>query len=1417
MTITKTKTLLIRFHEIIAALKFKKTLKPTNFLRWCGFLFGLLLSIAAKGQESCNNPVQLNVAENWSDCNSVLVDEFRNRDDQYNSTCGAADDRMYWACFTASSNETNIAIHGLKDHPNRGKIRILEGNCDNLNTIICEDAPTNIQFEYSPYETTINTVIGNTYYIWLSNYDEGQLCVFNNYDNPIDLPDEPYCNDDLSFENNSLDGWVITYGERGCGFMGAWDLPNIGPEPSRVALTSMEPDPILGRFVMQVPPEGGQGALRLGTVATTEGQTQAGAAEARSCFTVSPENASFGYMYATIIDFSGHTPEEQPMVHFFITESATGDTVPCGDFQIFEGNGWSNFETTMLDDGNDGIIYTPWQKVALDLSGYINQEVCLNIKVKDCNGGNGDCGNGSHFAYTYFDVFCGPTDIEVPSFCAGDDQIELCAPEGYLDYQWVNGLGMQPPLNERCVTINNPVGGTEYEVTMTSVTGCPVSRTVIINPMPVILPDNPTTCPGEPIDLVVTPTSNNGPYTFQWSHDGSTDASVTVNPNVSTTYEVTVTNASGCSNVFNITVNIDQCAPTVVLNTTPACNGNCGTLEATASGGSPPYNFTWSDLGLQGPGPHEVCPDTTTTYTVIINDANGFSDDTSAVLIIHPRPEVDININNPVSAGTCDGELIATISNGSAPFTLNWDNGSSDDTISMLCSGSYCLNVTDVNNCSTEACIDLNSFAINLIGNDPLCPGSCDGSVQLTVGPGAEPPLTFVWNNGSTDEDLSGLCPGLYFVTVMDANGIQDTASVIINEPDSLSLQLNSTDLTCFGAQNGSAEVRFEGGTAPYIVNWNNGSNTPVIDGLAPGNYCVTISDAQGCEIDSCVIINEPPAIEYEISSSPAFCKQANGSIIIENITGGTPNYQIQWDVNTNNQQGNTADNLNAGTYCAVIIDSLGCEQQACGEVLQQTDLVIKLISKQDVRCFQNCNGRIEISASGGLTPYTYLWNNNQNDSLIENLCAGSYEVIVEDASGCIQRLATTIEEPEELALVAYGDSICAGDTATILVNASGGESPYTYDWNNGLPNVSTHSVTPTTPTNYEVTVTDINNCSKTVQTSVTIINETVIVDAGEDQMICKDSCIWLNGTQEGGIAFDWQPTIGLNDPDSLNTRTCPELSMTYVLTVEGVCGNTFTDSVEITIAPDPIVQLPNDTIICQGNCLTIIPNTSSDVRYNWSPSSPTPNQSQQLTVCPTQDMTYLLEVSNQAGCIAQDSINVVVSNIFAEANAIPNFILEGEMIQLEAITNGEHITWIEKNDIDTIYTGPFVPTVSNTPLISNHFLLITENVHGCIDTAFTEVIVAALPKIPNVFTPNGDGINDTWLITNIENFPEATIRVYNRWGNIVYNHGKGVYKGNWSGNSGRRGKALPVGTYYFHINLNFRDLKYGGDVTILR
>jgi len=387
----------------------------------------------------------------------------------------------------------------------------------------------------------------------------------------------------------------------------------------------------------------------------------------------------------------------------------------------------------------------------------------------------------------------------------------------------------------------------------------------------------------------VTPTGGTAPYTYLWN-DGSTSDTLS-NLGVGT-YSVTITDINGCF----ITEDIIITEP-VVLTTSgtqvdvTAYNGNDGSATVTASGGTAPYTYLWSN-GVIGATATGLIAG---TYTVTVTDANGCTSSLDFV-IIQPIPLMVQSVSQTNVSCNAGSNASATIvaMGGNAPYTYLWSpTGGANSTATGLAAGTYTVLVTDsTNNTITESFTITEPVALvpTIVKTDITCNFASNGTATVSV-TGGTAPYTYFWSNGMTTATATNLNVGNYSVTITDANGCKTTATASITQPAALVATPSSTNITCYGLNDGTASVTASGGTAPYTYSWSNGQTGNSLTSLGKGTYVITITDANNCSATQSFTITEPAFVYPPVAVNQSFCIGQNATLANMVITGSN----IKW------------------------------------------------------------------------------------------------------------------------------------------------------------------------------------------------------------------------------------------------------------------------------------------------------------------------------------------------------------------------------------------------------------------------------------------------------------------------------------------------------------------------------------------
>ncbi|MBI1289479.1 MAG: T9SS type B sorting domain-containing protein [Flavobacteriales bacterium] len=960
----------------------------------------------------------------------------------------------------------------------------------------------------------------------------------------------------------------------------------------------------------------------------------------------------------------------------------------------------------------------------------------------------------------------------------------------------------------------------QYNVTVTDANGCQsVAQVQIDDPDPISLSlqlVTDATCPGA-CDGAATVIASGGtlPYTYSWSSGGTASTETNL---CAGTYTVTVTDANGCQQQQQVVVNEP---PAIVINTSTVdatCFGQCdGEAYADATGGSGGFTYQWND-------PASTANDTVIglcagTYTIVVTDVAGCMDSTDVTINQPDSITVTIQTTAVTCNGDCDGSAIAVAVGGNSPYSYQWNDPSStmNDTVANLCAGIYSLVVTDSLGCTTtSAAVITEPLPLLLLDSaqNITCGGTCDG-VAGVLAQGGTAPYSYQWNDPSnaTDPIVQGLCAGTYQVVVTDANGCSDSTTVTITEPAVLDATVSVQNASCGGVCDGEAYLSVTGGTTPYGVLWlPNFETSDTLTALCAGQYIAVVSDASGCVDSATATITEPPILTADITSvTQVLC--AGGCIGEATVTptGGTAPYTYQWNTSPV-QTDSTATNLCVGIWSVTVTDDIGCTANATTAISDSAALTAAIPIFTNVTCNGACDGTATVFANGGVGPYSYSWDdpNSQNTQTATGLCPGVYTVTVTDSQSpaCTTQASVIIVEPTALTATATAtDVTCGTDCDGIGVALPlGGTPPYTYAWNDpqGQPDsVATNLCVGT----YTVTVTDANGC--TVSASATVGGPPPIVSnatsvASTCSNIANGSIDLTVVGGQPGYSYNWTPG-GIMTEDLTNVMTG-----TYTVVITDAIGC----SITATYGVATLVQIEADAgvsdTVCIGESLTL--DGTGGGTYTWTPGSSLSDSTISNPVAtPFDTTTYYLTVMI-GNCVDMDSV-VIYTYDNPPVDAGDDLqIPTGGSIGLNAlgVVTGWTYSW---EPIDFLDNPDITNPTARPDGTTMFYVTVTDN-HGCMST--DSVLVEVLPGIsfPDGISPNGDGINDTWIIDNIHLFEDAIVEVYNRWGQMLFRSAPG-YPVPWDGRY--NGKDLPIGTYYYVIDSKNFEEPFTGPITIIR
>ena len=1036
---------------------------------------------------------------------------------------------------------------------------------------------------------------------------------------------------------------------------------------------------------------------------------------------------------------------------------------------------------------------------------------------------------GGSSPFTYAWTPSGGNASSASSLCAGNYTVTVtdnkgCAKtQAYTISQPASAVSVSTSsTNTGCTVANgtataNPSGGTSgytyswspggqitqtatglaagtYSILVTDANGCAKTNTVIVTATgaPTISSTTftPSGCSVSNGTATVNPSGGTPNYTYSWSPGGQITQTAT--GLAGGIYTIQVTDANGC--MVNTIVNVGSTSsPTI--SSTPSTSAGCsvsnGTATANPSGGTPGYTYSWSPGGQNTQTATGLAGG---TYTILVTDANGCTVKTTVNVGSTSAPIISSTSSTLAGCSAINGTATATISNGTPNYTYLWlPGGQNTQTATGLAGGTYTVLVTDASGCTVNTTVIVGSTSAPSTTASSTQATCATANGTATSNPsGGTPNYSYTWSpGGQNTQTATGLSPGAYAVLVTDASGCTASETITITTANGPTVTTTvANNVSCNGGNDANATANPTGGTPGYTFFWSpGGQNTQTATGLSAGTYTIVTTDTNGCSYVNTTSITQPAVLASTITPSNIPCNGGIGSATAT-PSGGTPNYTYSWSPTGGNAQ--TANNLSAGNYVVTVTDANGCISTSSVTITQPAVLA-STTSQTNVTC-NGGTGSATATPSGGTPNYTYSWSpTGGNAQTANNLSAGTYVVTVTDANGCTALSSVTLTQPSALiAASTQVNVLCnAGSTGSATVSPSGGTPNYTYAWSPSGGNAQTaNNLSAGT---YQCTVTDANGCSNVI--SVTINQpQALTAPTTAVNILCNGGS---NGsataTPSGGTpgyTYSWIPSGG-------NAQTANNLSAgNYIVTVTDANGCSKQSPVTIT-EPAPItLSVSGKDSICQGGNTLLTANVIGGTpayTYVWNP---VPQNGSSVVVSPTSSTSYSVAITDANGCVSlTQTFNVLVlpapnalfdtasSGTYGSSYSFSDLSTPTVSITAWSWNFGDGDTSTQQNPV---HTFPGAGTYTITEMVFNQA--------GCRDTFRVIITIGEGILIPNVFTPDGDGVNDVWYIPN-SGMKEFHVTIFDRWGAKVFETTADEIR--WDGHS-TSGNLLSDGTYYY-------------------
>ncbi|MFZ5553513.1 MAG: gliding motility-associated C-terminal domain-containing protein [Bacteroidota bacterium] len=897
------------------------------------------------------------------------------------------------------------------------------------------------------------------------------------------------------------------------------------------------------------------------------------------------------------------------------------------------------------------------------------------------------------------------------------------------------------------------LAATSYTVTVTDANGCTANSVIVVgsNSAPTaseVSHINVACNGGSTGSILVTSTGGSPGYNVSWSGAATGNPAGTeiaasggtynITGLIAGNYTVTVNDINSCPSTFNVTVTQPAVLTATDVETNVSCNGGTnGSGVITATGGTAPYNVSWTGTTTGNPAGNEIAASGGTyampglgvgTYNVTVTDANGCTA-TTTVNITQPTAITitGIAVTDAVCNGDCNGMVNAAASGGTGALTYNWVGIGTGASQTNLCAGTYNLIVTDANNCSASQSATVNEpplLTASVTGTNANC-GAADGSATVTAG-GGTPVYTYSWapapGGGQGTANATGLSAGSYTVTVTDNKGCIATATVNIgNNPAGTVTVATDNNVSCFGANDGQVSATVVGGAAPLTYSWNTTpvQTTATATNLGPGTYTVTITDGNGCIISGTATVTEPPLLTITASSTNVTCPAGTNGTVSSGATGGSGAITYSWTGGLPANANNT--NVSAGTYTVTATDANGCTASATVTVTVPPAIVINS-SVIDVKCNGACDGGINATVSGGTTPYSYVWNDPliQTTAFASNMCVGTYTLTVTDGNGCVQTGNATVNEPTPLSLSTTAvDANCNQNDGSGCVIASGGTPGYVYQWPAGQTNSCESNLFAGT---YLVIVTDANLCSDTAAVQINDI-------AGPSATIIAQTDVSCFGLSDGSATVDMVGGTGFFtvqwDAFAANqtTPTASNLAAgNYSVVITDAVGCTANTSVTINEPADIIINPgstdPSCFSYCDGVAFLGVLGGTQPYTFNWLDGSNNPIGGNNDSITGLCQGNYTVNLFDANGC--PETVNYTLT----EPAQVTGSIVSTDVSCFNACDGGADLTVLSGVSPYTYsWNDPSSQTTQDaTNLCDGSYTVTITDADGCFNTVNTTI-----------------------------------------------------------------------------------------------
>jgi gliding motility-associated-like protein len=999
------------------------------------------------------------------------------------------------------------------------------------------------------------------------------------------------------------------------------------------------------------------------------------------------------------------------------------------------------------------------------------------------------------------------------------------------------------------------LGTLVYTVTVTDAVGCVITATADVDntggPQVTGVTLTQPLCNGQNSGLnSVTYSGGSGFTIAAWRTPGGPYPGNTINNVPPGTWTVGAGDISGCVDSVRFTIINPPLVQLAPVPTHTTCGLNNGSVAANGSGGTGTLNYNWSN-SQTGPSISGLAPG---PYTVTLTDQNGCTTNASTTVNASSAPTLSLTSSSPA---LCFGGATATATvaaaNGTPGYTYLWSNGQTGPTLSNVIAGTYTVTATDAATCTVTLSVTLGQPAAALSATVSTVPVGCGpgASGSATVTPaGGTTGYTYLWSDGQTTQTAINLAVGSYTVTVTDANNCTTTASGTVAATAPPTVTASGTNSFCAGTGGVQVNAVGAGGAPAYTYNWtcqngpcnisNAAASNPTVTPTSTQYYYVQVTDQNNCtsNLDS-VLITVLPRPIASAGANATICSgdtiQLNGS-----ASGAGPAYTYAWTPATGLSATNIANPLAHPLFTATYI--LNVTSNGCAGTPDTVTVNVNPVPSINFgNGFSTCFGNQATltATSAGANPVTFTWTangsvvvaNGPGNLTVSPTTTTLYGVTAVSANGCSSATDTaTIQViPYPQADAGPDRTICGNDTVVLaggytflpgdtLINTSG----ITYSWSpaTGLSatNVAQPLANPASSTTYTLTVTH-QGCTSISTVNVDVFTQPVAIASAADSSFCDSDDTQLSSAGSSGTTYNWSPPTLVSNASAQNPMAFPNDTTTFTLIVSnGPCADTSTVTLNVQTTPEAEFH-PSDTIICRGQVITFI-NTSTDATdlfWDFGDGfTDTTNANPEHSYLTQGTYTVTLSTTGEGGCADQAQFQVTVlqgPNANFETDPEIGVVLTFPAPQVNFTqTSSDVVEWHWTFGDDSTAGGQNVVHIFQEPGVFINELLVIDD-QGCRDSVRIPLqILDGFIEEHNMFSPNGDGINDVFRI-EYRGTREYTVGIYDRWGKQIF-----LTKDNQTGWDGKNaaGQDLPEGVYFYTLWIG-PNVHSSGNVTLLR